>query len=879
MIIPTSSLCFASFCLQLGEAGKLLLDEAYACSQQQQQQQRQQDDSAGSDDESSVLYIATDDEELLRQQPDPAWLLTAVADAAYARTAQSQRKATAVVRWLLNSLPEARLAEHPSIPAGLLAINRVPQHLARELCKFGVKVPYKEIVAAARRRVEGEQLNRVEVWIAVQSSQNIPPILKVLCSNSPPEYPALDAGYEVDDADLPDLLHLSINSIGFTMPGTSLNSAQPQLRARQLPADAVATLMRKALEVGTCCDLLTKLCGLPAAQHISRTQLSSIVEAAAAANGDSHSLRLLAEVPAFHQLRPATVAAALQAAVRSGSYGSLQALLGSRSAVADDVLVPAVELAVQTDAKTMLMALLSKAFGQWKASITMEDGEAARFTAHGCFQVLAAAVRCSNSCASLRLWNLPAVRSLQGKQLGQLLRCEAATPHGGRNSKVVDTYFKRHRAWNRVSEADLSAWQLRQTVKFGVDCSRYMIGPFAPAVDVELLGRLLKLAVTTQHSSNLKALLTLPACAKLDSRSVSQLLEYAVTAAARSAIKPASSCHGIPWSPAPAPPAASNLPQQQATSSKQFQQPGQVADAAVSCLSVLCQWDAAADLYAGRWIGCVKLLLQSPGAAHITPAGLGQVLLYVFSCYNYASCAPRRRARRRAGVRNVTPYGFPDSLFIADWRWPSCSADALPRAASPQPAATALACYIAGQLATQLRAAVQQQDGPQVAALCACPAAAELDLAVVHELLLAAAALPGYTVPPIQHWQLPANDQHAAVAVPQHTLASLGKRQWDDASLAAGAAEGSSGCGGAPHSPAERGSPSTRRSKRQRLAPTLFFDTMALNSVERFGDWSFAHHTMVAPLHPAGSSDMDVSDGSGRDMDASVGGGLDMEID
>lgn len=689
--------------------------------------------------------------------------------------------------------------------------------------------------------------------------------------------------------------------------------------------------MRKALEVGTCCDLLTKLCGLPAAQHISRIQLSSIVEAAAA-NGDSHSLRLLAEVPAFHQLRPATVAAALQAAVRSGSYGSLQALLGSRSAVADDVLVPAVELAVQTDAKTMLMALLSKAFGQYKASITMEDGEAARFTAHGCFQVLAAAVRCSNSCAFFRLWNLPAVRSLQGKQLGQLLRCEAATPHGDRNSKVKDTYFKRHRAWNRVSEADLSAWQLRQTVQFGVDCSRYMIGPFAPAVDVEFLGRLLKLAVTTQHSSNLKALLTLPACAKLDSRSVSQLLEYAVTAAARSAIKPASSCHGIPWSPAPAPPAASNLPQQQPTSSKQFQQPGQVADAAVSCLSVSCQWDAAADLYgwplsrflkvamqvahdsragsplgviqhlfgsqaaasitsaseltsllvlpiAARDVGCVKLLLQSPGAAHITPAGLGQVLLYVFSCYNYASRAPRRRARRRAGVRNVTPYGFPDSLFIADWRWPSCSADALPRAASPQPAATALACYIAGQLATQLRAAVQQQDGPQVAARCACPAAAELDLAVVHELLLAAAALPGYTVPPIQHWQLPANDQHAAVAVPQHTLASLGTRQWDDASLAAGAAEGSSGCGGAPHSPAERGSPSTRRSKRQRLAPTLFFDTMALNSVERFGDWSFAHHTVVAPLHPAGSSDMDVSDGSGRDMDASVGGGLDMEID
>jgi hypothetical protein len=69
--------------------------------------------------------------QLFRQQPNPAWLLAAVADAAQARTPQLQAKATAVVRWLLQNLPEARLAEHPSIPAGLLAIPNVPFLLAK----------------------------------------------------------------------------------------------------------------------------------------------------------------------------------------------------------------------------------------------------------------------------------------------------------------------------------------------------------------------------------------------------------------------------------------------------------------------------------------------------------------------------------------------------------------------------------------------------------------------------------------------------------------------------------------------------------------------------------------------------------------------------
>jgi hypothetical protein len=95
--------------------------------------------------------------QLLRQQPSPAWLLTAVADAASARTPALQAKATAVVKWLLEEcLPEAALAQHPSVPVGLLTIPNIPKQLAEQLCRNGVQVPYQQIVAAARRRVPGK---------------------------------------------------------------------------------------------------------------------------------------------------------------------------------------------------------------------------------------------------------------------------------------------------------------------------------------------------------------------------------------------------------------------------------------------------------------------------------------------------------------------------------------------------------------------------------------------------------------------------------------------------------------------------------------------------------------------------------------------------
>jgi hypothetical protein len=87
--------------------------------------------------------------QLLKEQPSPAWLVAAAADAAHAANSQLQAKSIAVVGWLLKSLPEAQLAEHPSTLAGLLAIPHMPEELAKELCRFGVKVPYKEIVRSS----------------------------------------------------------------------------------------------------------------------------------------------------------------------------------------------------------------------------------------------------------------------------------------------------------------------------------------------------------------------------------------------------------------------------------------------------------------------------------------------------------------------------------------------------------------------------------------------------------------------------------------------------------------------------------------------------------------------------------------------------------
>lgn len=126
--------------------------------------------------------------------------------------------------------------------------------------------------------------------------------------------------------------------------------------AEQLPADAVAALMEQALQAPH--SNLYVLCHQEAAEQISPAQLASIVEAAAAM-GDDGNLQLLAALPAFNQLQPAAVDAALQAAVGAGSMSSLAVLLNSPlAAAADDLLVPAMVLAVRSDAWNTLRMLI-----------------------------------------------------------------------------------------------------------------------------------------------------------------------------------------------------------------------------------------------------------------------------------------------------------------------------------------------------------------------------------------------------------------------------------------------------------------------------------------------------------------------------------------
>lgn len=232
--------------------------------------------------------------------------------------------------------------------------------------------------------------------------------------------------------------------------------------ARQLPSDTVAAVMNKAVEAprrygeGFIMKLLQILFKLPVAKLISGAQLAPMVEAAAA-KGDTSSLQLLAaEAPAFHQLQPA---AALRAAVEGGSMPALSVLLGSRAvAAADDVLVPALALAIRMDQKSMwretvakmLRALLDSSLEASTASAPTA-GEPARFSTDGWSQALAEAVSSNRPDLFNRLWQHPAVASLQGQHLGQLLRCTAAVAAPAAASaiqwKAVHSLLQQHPAW------------------------------------------------------------------------------------------------------------------------------------------------------------------------------------------------------------------------------------------------------------------------------------------------------------------------------------------------------------------------------------------------------------------------------------------------
>lgn len=381
-------------------------------------------------------------------------------------------------------------------------------------------------------------------------------------------------------------------------------------------------------------------------------------------------------------------------------------------------------------------------------------------------------------------------------------------------ARFVDGYLKQHPAWSSVSEGDKQAWQLMQAVQEGADCRPCLEGPGPPVVDTDTAMHLLELAVSTQHSSNVSALLPLLAGAELARWRVERLLEDAVDAAVRSATKTASVCPDKQNFPQAAPAAASKAPQQQDNSSSQRLQrhdPDLLenesrADAASSCLSLLCQWDATVNVpgrrlarffrvamrathgsgaqpvmsvmqqlcsskaaasirsvielgfllelaIATRHSACVKLLLQCPAAAEITPDILGRLLPHAFTCHsNYiaaASCKPVDACdlpRKAVNHRDE-----------ADWS--HCPADTISVASFLAGQRWQLGHVTAEQLVVLLHAAVQQQDGPQVAALCACPAAAQLDLAVKHGLLLAAAALPTYTCL-YEQQQLPEDSEH-----------------------------------------------------------------------------------------------------------------------
>jgi hypothetical protein len=389
---------------------------------------------------------------------------------------------------------------------------------------------------------------------------------------------------QVDDADMRDLLHLSINSTSATIPRTAedvvrasdstaqlfpaealelmrtavernhvdvlrrmllrlvafgfddINHAQllPMLeRAIVLDAnagassgdrlrdlcklsavgellpDAVATLMHKALEpplvthrVWTSSSLRL-LCQLPAAKGISAAQLSGIVEAAAA-HGGLKSMQLLAAFPAFQQLQPAAAAAAVLAAVKASNVGGLALLLDARpAATGNDVLVPALVLAIGTRNARMLSALLVKASGK-RRTFDHVANTTARFSADGLQQVLEAALKRNRMDIFKKLWSLPAAGSLQGKQLGQLLCCAAAAAPRPGCQGCSDT-------------ADID---VASTAGTGTDTLRQQFTD----ITVEQLVGLLRAAVQQQDGPTVAALFNCPAAAQLDTAVMCEML-------------------------------------------------------------------------------------------------------------------------------------------------------------------------------------------------------------------------------------------------------------------------------------------------------------------------------------------------------------------
>jgi hypothetical protein len=590
--------------------------------------------------------------------------------------------------------------------------------------------------------------------------------------------------------------------------------------AKQLPADAIVALVNMALMKNWHSFDVCQFLQLPAAMHISPGELASIVEMAVAAHNSTILIRL-SQIPAYDHLEPAAAAAAMLVVAADGSMTSLGQLLHSKSATGVDVLVPALiqQLCSKTDINSepryKLAILLAKATGQRQALSPLQVADTAMFSPDALLQVLEAAV-VHNRPAFQRLWPLSAA-TVQARQLGQLLRCAAAchTADFQHVSEIVLKYFQRHHAWSSISEADKMVWLLRQAVQAGDDCSRYCAGPGAAAVDQQPAARLLEVAVATQHSGNLEVLLLLPAANQLGAWKVKQLLQMAVTATVHTHAANAYKKSLDIW--------YSALGSDNAAAAGDLCSSEQAAAAASRCLSVLCQWQAAAGACVGilssllrssaqvdragascvhvmqqicsseaaagisstqlqsllaialshRLCSSARALLHCPATADITATMLGETLQGAFSCYgvdaawrSLAADGIGQRSNSSGVVNAATPsvtylasslaaasrsagqqQHVGQSLLIFDDGAAAVGASGAAVASEQKTASTDAALTASQQcmgspseqLLLQLHAAVQRRDGARAAALCSCPAAAQLSHSTVRELLLAAA--------------------------------------------------------------------------------------------------------------------------------------------
>jgi hypothetical protein len=296
------------------------------------------------------------------------------------------------------------------------------------------------------------------------------------------------------------------------------------------------------------------------------------------------------------------------------------------------VLVPALiqQLCSQTsysinEPTYKLAIVLAKATGQQQALSPLQVANKANFSPNALLQVLEAAV-VHNRPAFECLWPLSAA-IVQARQLGQLLRC-AATCHNAdfqHVSEIVLKYFQRHHAWSSVSEEDNLAWLLRQAVQGRDGCRHYCAGPGAAAVDQQLAARLLEVAVATQYSGNLEVLLLLLAANQLGIWKVKQLLQMAVTATVHAHAAHADKKSLDSW--------CSALGSHNAAAAGDLCSSEQSAAAASRCLSVLCQWHAAA----GACVGILSSLLRS--SAQVDRAAASRIHVMQQTCSSEAAAS------------------------------------------------------------------------------------------------------------------------------------------------------------------------------------------------------------------------------------------------